>query len=102
MSEMKFDEARIQAWKKEIDTEFDAVERVLKEVTDEITRDPIADDVVMNSIYEAGKKIDEAWGRLKNVFQDVTTLAESLFKNARKAFQDAKDKVDDFAGKIKN
>ncbi len=102
MSEMKFDEARINAWKKEIDAEFDAVERVLKDVTDEITRDPFEGDVVMEAFYEAGKKMEESWGELKRVFDSVKDLADSLFANTKRAIQEAREKADAFKSKIKN
>ena len=93
MSEMKFDEARIAAWKREIDAEFDAVEIILRDVSEEVRRDPIEGDPVLEGIYNAGTKLEEAWGKLKTVFHEVSELADSLFSKTKKAIGEVRDNL---------
>lgn len=100
MSEMKFNEARLKDWQKDVDNEFEMVKRLLREVNDAIYADPIEGDSVLEWMADANEKLSEAWTTLGNGFDQIKSLAETLFQKASQGVQTAIDAVDNFAKKI--
>jgi hypothetical protein len=100
MSDLKFDEARLKDWQKDVDNEFEMVKRLLREINDTIYADPIEGDTVLEWMADANDKLSEAWTTLGNGFDQIKVLAEGLFRKASEGVQTAMDAVDNFAKKI--
>lgn len=100
MSEMKFNEARLKDWQKDVDNEFDQVKRLLREVNDAIYSDPIEGDTVLETMAAANDKLTEAWTNLGNGFEQIKSIAQSLIEKAAQGVQTAVEAVDNFTKKI--
>ncbi len=100
MSEIKFNEARLREWQKEVDNEFEQVKRLLREVNDAIYSDPIEGDTVLEAIAAANDKLNEAWTNLGNGFESIKSIANELIQKTAQGVQTAVDIVGDFTKKI--
>ncbi len=102
MADMQFDEVRINEWKQDIDTEIEQVSRLLNEVWDELTRDPIEGDTVLKTIYDMGTKLESLWKDLNSTFKKVQEVATSMFQKFMRAISETAEKVAEATGQMKN
>lgn len=71
MADISIDEARAQAWLKDVKYELDAVEVVLKNVQTSLQTVVGEDDTIMQGIYKLGTGMEEKWTEMCNQFKET-------------------------------
>ena len=71
MADISIDEARAQAWLRDVKYELDAVEVVLKNVQTSLQTVAGEDDTIMQGIYKLGTGMEEKWTGMCNQFKET-------------------------------
>ena len=71
MADISIDEARAQAWLKDVKYELDAVEVVLKNVQTSLQTVAGEDDTIIQGIYKLGTGMEEKWTGMCQQFKET-------------------------------
>lgn len=79
MSDLSIDEAKAKMWVDDVAAELKDVEVILKNVSGALTTPIVAEDTIMQGIYNVGTSMETSWTTLCNEFVDSTEkIAEAV------------------------
>ena len=97
----EFDAQRAKAWKAEVDAEFADVKVLLKQVTEECTKDPIGDDTILKAVDSAGQYLNEKWTELGDAYDKIQEKLGKSFNEFEKAIDKGVEIVEEMKKKIR-
>lgn len=79
MADLSIDEAKAKMWVDDVAAELKDVEVILKNVSGSLTTPIVAEDTIMQGIYNVGTSMENAWTTLCNEFVESTgKIAEAV------------------------
>lgn len=93
------DAAQLEAWKKSVDQELDAVDAVLKEVA-QVCKDCQGDDTIYGACKKLGEEIGNAWVSLTDKFRQVSDATGKLIDNIKTGASNVIGFIKDVASKF--
>lgn len=100
MQSMSIDEAKAQQWIHEVNSEIELVEELLRKVNQVSTTSVVADDTIMQGIYNTCNILQESWNRMCDRVKKSTGIIQSAIKLVAPAVQEVIENLDKVKGKI--
>ncbi|MCD7819600.1 MAG: hypothetical protein LUH07_11205 [Lachnospiraceae bacterium] len=100
MADTQFEVAKAEAWKREVEAEFDEVKTLLDRVSEECQQKPYEDDTLLNALHNTGEKLEETWNELGNQFQKVTDALGEITEQWKKVIAEGIETISEYASKI--
>ena len=100
-SQSNFNEAMAEAWRNEVNGEFEAVNKILAEVQEEVQTQPYEDDTILTGFHDAGVKLKETWDTLAQQFDMTIKAFDTIKKIFHNIIQQSVDSVDDYKKNVR-
>lgn len=100
--DVDFNAQRAEDWKREVDNELDAVDRLLLEVAQVSSTVPGENDTIFNGIYEVCQKLDQSWREMSKTFKDVASKLDEAISSYKNLILQKKQEIEELKSKTHN
>lgn len=98
--DVDFDVMKVANWKREVQNELDSVDTLLRQVADVCSEIPGENDTFMNTLYDIGTGLSNAWTSLSKGFKSVGDALDNIVEEYKNKVTAKVDELNSFKSKI--
>jgi len=101
MADRKIDQAKANAWIKDVKEEINSVEKLLKEVGNVCNEMPGDTDTFVQMLEKTAGYLNTAWDRTTSGFKNAWEKIDDVLKDIGRAGEKVAEKIEEYNRKVK-